>query len=310
MQEFLSLFNMALLSATLRVSTPLILAGLGYVICVQAGVVDMGLEGKLLFGAFLSVFITGITGSQLLGVLAAMTGTALYSYIIGLVMVRLHANHTIVGIGSNFIVQGITAVLLVIVWDNAGTSDNYGKLDHVLTDWFAKIPGFGGLFTRQTTIMPIAYLLVFIITIWLFKTKTGLRLRAIGENPAAADSLGLNVYRYRMLACALSGLLCGLGGADLAIGQLGYFAKEMTSGRGYMALACAVVGRFNPKGMVIACIFVAFVDAIQVRLQTLYSISPEFFQIIPCLAPVIVISCVGGIKAPSGAGKPFRRGER
>lgn len=310
MQEFLSLFNVALLSATLRVSTSLILAGLGYVICAQAGVVDMGLEGKLLCGAFLSVFVTGITGSHLLGVLAAMIGTALYSYIIGLVMVRLYANHTIVGIGSNFIVQGITAVLLVIVWDNAGTSDNYGKLGHALTDWFAKIPGIGGLFTRQTTIMPIAYLLVFIITIWLFKTKTGLRLRAIGENPAAADSLGLNVYRYQMLACAFSGLLCGLGGADLAIGQLGYFAKEMTSGRGYMALACAVVGRFNPKGMVIACIIVAFVDAMQVRLQTLYSISPEFFQIIPYLVPVVVISCFGGIKAPSGTGKPFRRGER
>ena len=310
MQEFLSLFNVPLLSATLRVSTALILAGLGYVICIQAGVVDMGLEGKLLLGAFLSVYITGITGSYLLGILSAMLGTALYSYIIGLVMVRFHANHTIVGIGSNFIIQGITAVLLVIVWDNAGTSDNYGKLAHSITDLMKKIPLIGDLFNRQTTIMLVAYVLVFLVSIWLFKTKTGLRLRSIGENPKAADSLGLNVYRYRMMACALSGVLCGLGGADLAIGQLGYFAKEMTSGRGYMALACAVVGRFNPKGMLIAAILVAFVDALQVRLQTAFSVSPEFFQIIPYLVPIIVISCFGGIKAPNGAGKPFKREER
>lgn len=113
-----------------------------------------------------------------------------------------------------------------------------------------------------------------------------------------------------MMACALSGVLCGLGGADLAIGQLGYFAKEMTSGRGYMALACAVVGRFNPKGTLIAAILVAFVDALQVRLQTAFSVSREFFQIIPYLVPIIVISCFGGIKAPNGAGKPFKREER
>ena len=310
MQEFLSLFNITLFSATLRVSTCLILAGLSYVICAQSGVVDMALEGKLLFGAFISVFLTQITGSQIVGLIGAVILTGVYGYLLGLVMVKLHANQTIVGIGSNFLMRGITAVLLVIVWNNAGTSDNVGKLASPITDLLKELPFIGKLFNRQSAVMLLAYILVIAVSVFLYKTRAGMRLRAIGENPAAADSLGLNVHRYRLLACTVGGMLCGLGGADLSLGQLGYFAKEMTDGRGYIALACAIVGRFTPSRMLITALLVGLVDALQVRLQTVYGLSPEFFQIIPYLVPIIVISCFGGIKAPSGTGKPYRRGER
>ena len=310
MQEFLGLFNVGLISAALRVSTPLIMGGLSYAICAQAGVVDMALEGKMLFGAFLAMLIADMTKSQMIGVMGAALITAIYGGILGVVMVKLHGHQTVVGIGSNFLMQGFTAVFLMAIYGNTAVSVNVGKLDSSITKALAKIPVIGVIFQRQTIIMLVAIIAAVLISIYLRKTKSGLRLRSIGENPAAADSLGLNVHRTRILACVVAGFLCGLGGADLSVGQLGYFGKDMVSGRGYIALSCGVVGRYKPIPTMIVAMLVALIDAFQVRLQTVYNVPPEFFQIIPYLIPIIVIVLFGGVRSPGGFGKPFRRGER
>ena len=310
MGSILGLFNLTLLSATLRVSVPLVLAGLCYVICARAGVTDMGLEGKMLFAAFMAVLFTDLTGSPFLGALGAMLSTAVVSYLMGLVLIKLHAQQVIVGIGLNFLMQGITAVLMVVVWENPGSSASVSRLSSGLPDLFAKIPVIGDAFAMQTPILFIALLMVAAAHVFLFYTRAGLRMRSVGENPMAADSLGINVQRYRIAACVVGGMLCGLAGADLTIGQLGYFARNMTSGRGYIALACGVVGRFKPSGMLLTALLIALVDALQVRLQTLFNLPPQFFQIVPYVVPIIVISCFGGVKGPDGMGKPYRRGER
>lgn len=304
------LINLSLLVAAIRISVPLILGGLCYVICARAGVTDMGLEGKMLFGAFMAVLFTDLTGSPFLGTVGAMLSTAAVSFLIGLVLVRLRAQQVIVGIGLNFLMQGVTSVLIVIVWGNAANSAVVERLSTAIPELIGRIPVLGSLLGTQTPIAIFALLAVIAAHLFLSRTRCGLRLRAIGENPAAADTVGISVYRYRLLVCLAGGLLCGLAGADLTIGQLGYFARNMTSGRGYIALACGVVGRFTPLGMLLTALLIALVDAMQIRLQALFSLPPQFFQIIPYVVPIVVISAFGGVKSPSGMGKPYRRGER
>ena len=310
MENIFSLFNISLVSSMFRASVPLILAGLCYVICARAGVTDMGLEGKMLFGAFMSVVLTDLTGSPILGVLGAMVSAAVVSFLVGLILVRLQSQQVIVGIGLNFLMQGVTAVLMVIIWQSSASSDTVERLSSSLTALFANIPVIGTVFATQSPILLVALLVVVVAHIFLFRTRSGLRLRSVGENPAAADSVGIKVYRYRLLACVVGGLLCGLAGADLTIGQMGFFSRDMTSGRGYIALACGIVGRFTPAGMFLTALLIALVDALQVRLQMLLNVPPQFLQIIPYLVPIAVIAAFGGIKGPGGMGKPYRRGER
>lgn len=310
MSTFLGLFNEALFNSMLRISVPMILAGMCYVICARAGVTDMGLEGKMLFGAIMAVIVTDITGSPLAGMLGAMISTSVVAWLVGLIMIKLHSQQVIVGIGLNFLMQGLTTVLLAVLWGNPGNSIEVPRLSGNATDVLTRIPFIGGLFDMQTPILLITFAIVIGVSLWMFRTKSGLRLRSIGENPAAADCLGLPVHRYRLLACILGGMFCGLAGADLSIGQLGYFAKNMTSGRGYIALSCAIVGGFKPSGVFIAALLISLVDALQMRLQAVFSIPPQLVQIIPYIVPIIVISGFGGVRPPAAMGKPYRRGER
>lgn len=310
MSTFFGLFNEALFNSMLRISVPMILAGMCYVICARAGVIDMGLEGKMLFGAMMAVIVTDITGNPLTGMIGAMISTSVVAWIVGLIMVKLHSQQVIVGIGLNFLMQGLTTVLLAVIWGNPGNSIEVPRLSSALTDFLSGIPIIGGLFEMQTPILLLAFVVIIGVSLWMFRTKSGLRLRSIGENPSAADCLGLHVSRYRLLACILGGMLCGLAGADLSIGQLGYFAKNMTAGRGYIALSCAIVGGYKPIGVFIAALLIALVDALQMRLQAVFAIPPQLVQIIPYMVPIIVISGFGGVRAPAAMGKPYRRGER
>lgn len=310
MQSFFNLIDVSLLSATLRIGTTLILGALGYSICSRSGVIDMGIEGKLLLGAFVATYVTFLTDKPYIGVIAAMLVTAVYNFVVGLMLIKLRAQQVIVGIGSNFFMIGLTTVLLNVLWKQPSTSPPVPRLDKGVSGLLSKLPLIGKIFQMQTPIMPIVFLLILVAFIVFFKMRIGLRLRAVGENPVAADSLGIRVNSYQLIAMLICGLLCGLGGADLTVGQLGYFGKEMISGRGFIALSCAVVGRFHPFGIVATSLFFAFVDALQIRLQGAFSIPGQFFQIIPYLTPIIVLAIFSGFKTPSGLGKPLQRGER
>lgn len=310
MHSFFSLIDLSLLGATLRIGTTLLLGSLGYSICSRAGVIDMGIEGKLLLGAFIAAYVTYLTGNPTVGVLVAMLLTALYNVVVALMLVKLRAQQVIVGIGSNFLLLGLTTVLLNVLWLQPSTSPPVERLAKGITGPMSKLPLIGPIFKMQTPIMPIVFVLIVIAYIVFFKTRIGLRLRAVGENPVAADTLGIPVNRYQITAMLICGLLCGLAGADLTVGQLGYFGKEMISGRGFIALSCAVVGRFHPLGIVATSLAFAFVDALQIRLQGTFNVPGQFFQIIPYLTPIIVLGFFSGFKTPGGLGKPLNRGER
>lgn len=310
MAEILKIFDASLLCAMFRISTPMVLGGLAYVICARAGIVDMGIEGKLLFGAFISAVFTILTGNSLLGILLAIVVMVFVSWIVSVLFTRLHAQQVIVGIALNFFMTGLTTVMLRMIWDQNSVTPQFERLSSSVSETLNKIPIIGGVFDRQT---PIFYFAIFaVVATWLvlYYTKFGLRLRSIGENITAADSLGINVCRYQTVAMIVSGILCCIGGADLSVGQLGYFAQDISAGRGFIALACGVVGRFHPIGMLIVTLFISLVDALQMRFQGLFGWPPQIFQIIPYIAPIIILVSFGGAKAPSCLGKAYRRGER
>ena len=310
MEMFFALLTPALFGSMLRTSTPVLFGALAYTLSARAGITDMGIEGKLLFGAFAGAFMTELTGSPLLGALFAMVVTAVVNWLIGLILVKLRAQQVIVGIGLNFFMTGLTTVLLATVWKQPSNSPSFQRMRSPLASALMRLPGVGEIFEMQTPTLFLAWAAAIVMFVVTFRTRVGLRLRAVGENPRTADSLGINVHRYQLLSMLLGGMLCGLGGADLSVGQLGFFAKEMIAGRGFVALACASVGRFHPLTVVAVTLMVSLVDALQVRLQGAYEVPVQFFQIIPYIAPIIVLCCFGGTRAPAAMGKPFKRGER
>ncbi len=312
MAEFFGLFDISLLSALLRMSVTYMLAGLAYSICAQCGIIELSLEGKMLGGAFIAVWISYATGSAWMGTLAAMLLMGLLSLLAALPIVFMMANQVVIGTGLDFIMQGLTTVGISIVWGLDGASPQVAQLSSSVSNFLGSLGGRNTklLFGMQTPILYIAIVLLVAAYIVMYNTKKGLRLRAIGENTSAADTLGINVHAYQWGALIISGMLCGLAGADLSIGRLDYFNRDMLAGRGWIALSVSVLGRYNPLLVMLASLLVGMVEALQIRLQSVFSIPPQLFQIIPYVVPVLILAGFGGMKNPSWLGKPYRRSER
>lgn len=312
MDSFFSIFDISFVSAMLRMSVTYMLAGLAYSLCAQCGIIDLALEGKLLGGAFIAVWISHETGSAEMGMLAAMVLMGVLSLIAALPIVFMTANQVVVGTGLNFVMQGLTTVGISIVWNRAGTTEQVAQLSSGLSHFLASLGGrdIKALFAMQTPILYITIVIMLLAWVAMYKTRKGLRLRAIGENTPAADSLGIKVQAYQLAALVLSGVLCGLAGADLSIGRLNYFTKEMSAGRGWIALAVGILGRFNPLLVALAALLIGAVEAMQIRLQSVFSLPPQLFQLIPYVVPVLILAGFGGMKLPSWLGKPYKRSER
>lgn len=311
MAEFLALFDLSYLSALLRMSVTYLFAGLAYSICAQAGVIDLALEGKLLGGAFAAVCVTYLTGSPVAGVLGAAAAVALISLITALLIVYLGANQVVVGTGLNFMMKGLTTVGISIVWNRSGTTDQVQQLESHVSQWLGSLgPHMQTLFSMQTPLLYLGLIVIAVAYVVFYKTPTGLRLRAIGENTPAVDSLGVSVTRYQIAALVISGMLCAIAGADLSIGRLDYFTKEMSAGRGWIALSVGILGRFNPLGVLLSALMIGGVEALQIRLQSAFSIPSQLIQTIPYVVPILVLAGFGGVKLPSWLGRPYKRTER
>ena len=214
-----------LLSSSLRMMTPLLFAALGVLVTSKAGVVNMGMEGNMLFGAFISVYFTYVTGNPLVGQIAALMFGMIYGLVMSFFIIICKANHTVCGLGLNFVAQGATTVLLGTVWNTSGISPSV-----------TKFPSFTmGPLGLQSYNIIIVLLLCALVWFTLGRTNFGLRMRSVGENPAAADSVGISVGRYQLMAMIIAGALGGLAGSELAIGQTGSFAKLMTSSKGFLS---------------------------------------------------------------------------
>lgn len=287
-----------LISSMLRLGTPLLLASLGVLLSAKSGIVNMGMEGAMLFGAFMSAFVGYKTGSMLLGVLAAVISGAIYSVIMGVFIIRWRGNHVVVGLGFNFIVNGGTMVLLKTVWNSSGYSDPVGRLTQI------KLPFFG----QQSITLFITIVLVFATWFFLEKTNLGFRIRACGENPSTADSLGVSVDKYRFIALFIAGMLGGLAGAELCLGQTGFFAKLMTASKGFLAYSAVIFAGYNVWGCCLTSMLLGLLDAFQMRAQSMFNIPGQFLMTLPYLITLIALVAVNDKKKPKAAGTIYIRG--
>lgn len=291
---------MIVLESTLRSAMPLIIAALGGVYSELSGVVNIALEGMMLTGAFLAVAVTHQTGSPYLGLLAAMAGGGALALIHAVVSVRYKANQVVSGTAINILAAGLTTLLLNKMWGEAGVSPPVTRIPDLT--WPIGITPF----------VPLAFLLVGLTHWFLYYTPMGLRLRAVGEHPHAADTAGVSVERMRYFGVLMSGILAGLAGAGLSIGLLSSFKEGMSNGRGFIALAAMIFGKWTPVGAMLAALLFGAAEASQTFMQALgIRIPAQFLLMAPYVLTMLALAGVVGRSTPPAAdGIPYEKGER
>lgn len=300
-----TLFSVSILLATLRISTPLILAALGGVFSERAGVVNIALEGMMLIGAFTAAVVSYYTHNPWLGVLGAVLAGALFAWLHAIASIKFRADQVVSGTAINILAGGLTIFLLRILFNVEGTTPQVSKL----SPWSL---------TDLVSFNPIVYLALLAVPLsWviLYKTTFGLRLRAVGEHPQAADTVGINVYKMRYIAVLLSGVLAGLAGAHLSIGEGSVFVRYMTGGRGFIALAAMIFGKWHPVGALGASLLFGLAEAIQINLMGIQllgiTVPPEFINMIPYVVTMLVLAgFVGRSTPPAADGIPYEKGHR
>lgn len=285
------IFSINTLSATIRIATPIALAAMGGAFSERAGIINIGLEGMILTGAFAAVVGSFYTGSPWAGVLLSILAGGLIGALFAYFTVTLAANHVVAGVGINILALGTTTWLMQVLWGNKGSSPNVNGLREFSIPIIKDIPVLGRLIGTHCPLVYLMFLLVFGGWVLLFKTPLGLRIRITGEHPEAADTLGINIQGVQYFSVILSGSLAGLGGAYLSLGHLNWFSMNMSAGRGYMALAANIFGHWNPLGGLAASFLFSFTDAVQMRLQSLnIGVAYELIQMLPYLLTIIVLA--------------------
>ena len=298
------------LAASLRIATPLIFAALGGILCERSGTFAVGLEGQMLAGAFLGVMATHATSNAGFGLAAsAMAGMAM-ALVVAVATTRFHTEHMVTGIASNILALGLTSFLVRMTSGrDGGTAMRVPLLDAWAVPWLSDLPWVGPLLFRQPPLTYLAFVLIVPLSLFLFRSRTGLTLRAVGENPLAAFAAGADPARVRMAAILGGGALAGLGGAVLSMQQVGTFTDGMTSGRGYLALAAIIVGRWMPRGSVLACLLFGAAEALALRVQAFsLPVSSYVIQMTPYLAALLILAGLGrGARMPAAVGQAFRQ---
>jgi general nucleoside transport system permease protein len=311
----------AMLASTLRVSTPLIFCALAGLLSERAGVVDIGLEGKMLFAAFIAGASGAAFGSTTLALVLAMAVATALAWMHGLACVSHRGDQVVSGVAINIIAAGMTMVLGIAWFAQGGqtppvsTSVRIQPLFPGAADALRGIPVLGSLvgegLLSHNALVYLALLLVPATWWLLFKTRFGLRLRAVGENPQMVDAAGVSVIRLRYAALTLNGMLCGLAGSYLVLAQSASFSSNMTAGRGFMALAALIFGRWHPVGALWACLLFGFLDAAAIRLQGVRlpgigEVPVQAIQALPYVLTVVLLAgFIGKAVAPQALGKPY-----
>ena len=304
-------FWTALLASGVRMAMPLLYAGLGEMVSERSGVLNIGMEGVILCGAFFSFAGAYYTGSLALGLLIGMAGGAVISLIHGLLCVHGKQNQTVSGLALNMLALGLTSFLYKLMF-NSGERMQIPVLPKVPLPLLSRIPLIGEALFNQDILAYIAYLLVIAAFLLIRFTRFGLSMTAIGENPMAADAAGIHVEKRQMLACLVNGLLGGAGGAYLIIAQLGLFNDNLTAGRGYIALATVILGRYSPVGVFLAALLFGIANAVEIRLQALgVHLPTQALAMLPYIITLFALLLTSGrSREPEALAKPYIRGGR
>jgi general nucleoside transport system permease protein len=296
----------ALVAGMLRYATPLIFGAMGGILSERSGVINIGLEGMMLIGAFFGIFGSDLLGSWVLGVAVGVAAGALIGLVHAFVSIQLRADQVVSGTGINFLAIGITGYIFIYHYGDQGTPSDISRAPNVTLPLVEDIPFIGEAIGQMNVLTWAALLLVPILAVYLFRTRGGLRLRSVGEKPRAADSLGLPVLRTRYLAVTASGALAALGGVFLSIGLLGSFNEQMTAGRGFIALAAVIFGSWRPFGALAgACLF-GFSTALAQRLPAFSESTAVLFQALPYVVTLVVVAgVIGRSRPPAAIGVPY-----
>ena len=296
-----------LVAATLRYATPLVFGALGGVISESSGVINIGLEGMMLMGAFWGIYGADLLHSWVWGVLIAMVAGGVLALVHAFFSIHLRANQIVSGTGINFLALGVTGYFLEYHYGPNGTPLNISQIPNVNLH-IASVGFFGGAFGDANLMTWIGIALVPVLTFFLFRTRWGLRVRSVGEKPRAADTVGLPVLRIRYAAVVASGMLAALGGAYLSVGFVGSFSNDMTDGRGFIALAAMIFGKWKPWGALWATLLFGFGNAMSDRVSSVNPTLGTLFEALPyVLTLVAVAGLVGRSRAPAADGIPYVR---
>ncbi|MEO6656364.1 MAG: ABC transporter permease [Pyrinomonadaceae bacterium] len=300
---FTPAFLVILLFSMIRSATPLIFAALGGMFSERAGVINIALEGLMLAGAFSAAVATYELHNPYLGFLAGMAVGAIVALVFAIAVIKFEADQVVTGFAVSLLMLGLPAVISSRLYDSAGSTQQIAK-EFLLPDYFNRI----------SIASILAFVLVPVCWYVLYKTPFGLRIRAAGENPEAADAAGVNVIRLRYIAVILSGVLAAGGGAYLSIGQSSLFTRGMTAGRGYIALAALILAKWKPIPVLFACLFFGLTEALSIQMQGVIKmpsgedVPVQFIQIIPYVLTIIVLAgFIGLSRAPKALGIPYRK---
>ncbi len=309
-----------ILDSTVRLATPLLLACLAGLFSERSGIFDIGLEGKILISAFFSAAIAALTGSVWIGLLAGIASSMILAGVHGLASITFRGNQLISGVAINFLAAGLT-VLIAEDWFRQGGrtpalsgGERFNAIQLPFAETLSGVPVIGPIYAElisgHTILVYVALLAVVASWYVLFRTRFGLRLRAVGENPAAVDTAGISVVRLRYTAVAICGLLCGLAGAYLATGLAAGFVKDMSAGRGFIALAALIFAKWRPWPALWACLLFGFLEAVGNRYQNIdiagVVLPVQFMQALPYILTVVILAgFVGRAIPPRAGGEPY-----
>jgi len=299
-------------------AVPLVFGSMAGTLCERSGVVNIAIEGQLLGGAFLAAVVASMTNNAYIGMLAAPIAGALVGMLLALFAVRYWVDQIVVGVVLNVLVIGITSFLFSTVLSDNTSLNQAGAqigaeggviMQSLPIPLLSDIPILGPVLFDQNALVYLMYAIVIFFQIMLFKSRWGLRVRAVGEHPMAADTVGIKVNRTRVRNTILGGAIAGLGGAFFTVASGLAFSKEMTSGKGYIALAAMILGRWNPKGALLAALLFGFADALRIQLGVIGSPIPsEFLAMLPYLATIFAVAgLVGKSRAPASENIPYKK---
>ncbi|HLE30844.1 MAG TPA: ABC transporter permease [Anaerolineales bacterium] len=304
------LWSSDLIYATLRLTTPLLFAALGGLMCERAGVLNIGLEGLMLGGALTAYLVALKTGSPWLGLLAGALAGLVTALLFAVVAVTFRANQIVSAVGLNILMLGLTGVALRAVVGLSSGQNAAPTIPIWNIPGLGDLPGLGPVLFRHLPLVYLVFILVGVVAFIFYRTTWGLAIRAVGEHPRAAETVGINVIQVRYLTLLWSGFMAGVGGALLSVGYLNTFQEGMTAGRGFIAFSAIIFGRWTPLGTMLASLLFGFADALQLRIQAFGAPIPyQFLVMLPYVVTLLALFGAGRSQSPAASGAPYAPGE-